>query len=341
MAVYEDLGAPQVRDASRYTQMAGAALSLTLMIGVGVWGTHSIMRDVSGVPVVRAVEGEMRRAPDHAGGNVADHRGLSVNEVAALGEAGGPEDLLLLAPSGTGLAAEDLDAEPIAPSLAATEVEIIPEDTQQAQAMSADDVLALADQIAAGASPLTALSDGETVDPVLTVDGAEQASVAPVEPVDPVAAALAEALGLDTTVVAGASMTQVLRPMLRPGTQQAAAAPQATAPAEAVLTPVALTTDTMPLPSEALLTDELPVGTKLVQLGAFPSADAASAEWDRLTTRFVDFMAGKSRVIQQASSGGATFFRLRASGFDDLADARRFCATLDAARTACIPVVVR
>jgi hypothetical protein len=67
----------------------------------------------------------------------------------------------------------------------------------------------------------------------------------------------------------------------------------------------------------------------------------AAAEWSRISTRFPDYLAEKSQVIQQASSGGKTFFRLRAMGFVDLADARRFCAALIAEDAACIPVVVR
>ncbi len=52
-------------------------------------------------------------------------------------------------------------------------------------------------------------------------------------------------------------------------------------------------------------------------------------------------MNGKDRLIQRAESGGRTFYRLRAMGFDDLADARRFCSALVAEEAACIPVVVR
>ena len=88
-------------------------------------------------------------------------------------------------------------------------------------------------------------------------------------------------------------------------------------------------------------TAAIPVGTKLVQLGAFDSADIAATEWVRMTARFPDFFAGKEQVIQQANSGGRTFFRLRATGFSDLSDARRFCAAMSAEGAACIPVVVR
>jgi hypothetical protein len=52
-------------------------------------------------------------------------------------------------------------------------------------------------------------------------------------------------------------------------------------------------------------------------------------------------MAGKGRVIEQASIGGSSFYRLRAEGFRDLADARRFCAALVAEDAECIPVAAR
>jgi hypothetical protein len=45
--------------------------------------------------------------------------------------------------------------------------------------------------------------------------------------------------------------------------------------------------------------------------------------------------------VQKASSGGRVFYRLRAMGFDDLGDARRFCSALVAENADCIPVVTR
>ncbi len=85
----------------------------------------------------------------------------------------------------------------------------------------------------------------------------------------------------------------------------------------------------------------LPVGTRLVQLGAFDSEDVARSEWTKLAGRFEDYMGGKARVIEKAQSGGKTFYRLRAMGFEDLSDARRFCSVLMAGKSACIPVVTR
>ena len=98
MAVYDDGAQPFSQRATSLVNYAGAACSLTLMVGIGFWGYELIKRDVSGIPVVRAVEGDMRVAPDNPGGEVAAHTGLAVNAVAAEGEAAGFEDTLLLAP---------------------------------------------------------------------------------------------------------------------------------------------------------------------------------------------------------------------------------------------------
>ena len=155
MAVYDEGFAPSggaVRT-NVFVNYAGAALSLALILGVGFWGYKLIMRDVSGIPVVRAMDGEMRVLPDNPGGEVAPHTGLSVNEVAALGEAGGPEDRLVLAPRTAGLAQEDLDAQPTAEV-----AEVVPasltSDVAEPVALAEEDItpdelLSIADQIAA------------------------------------------------------------------------------------------------------------------------------------------------------------------------------------------------
>jgi len=78
-----------------------------------------------------------------------------------------------------------------------------------------------------------------------------------------------------------------------------------------------------------------------VQLGAFDSDEIARSQWDKIQGRFGDFLEGKSRIVQKAESGGRTFYRLRAMGFEDLSDARRFCSALLAENADCIPVVTR
>jgi hypothetical protein len=50
---------------------AGALMSVALIAGLAVWGYRLAMRDVTGVPVVRALEGPMRIAPEDPGGSTA------------------------------------------------------------------------------------------------------------------------------------------------------------------------------------------------------------------------------------------------------------------------------
>jgi hypothetical protein len=85
----------------------------------------------------------------------------------------------------------------------------------------------------------------------------------------------------------------------------------------------------------------VPAGTRVVQLGAFDNEAQARSEWDRLQARFGSYMSGKDRMIQKARSGGRDFWRLRAVGFSDGSDARRFCSALLARDAACMPVTIR
>ena len=338
MAHYDEAGesVPLTRAAGVLANYAGAAVSLGLMIGVGLWGYQLIMRDVTGIPVVRAMDGEMRVAPDNPGGEVAAHTGLAVNAVAAVGEAAPSEDVLVLAPATPGLAPEDLAVQPMAEAgeIRASDAPVSEDETPVAAVLSnpedgtperlnADDILALADQIAAGAVPMGAL-EGETVAPTVALDG------------EIVTEPEATEVAVIPASVPGVARSQ--RPILRPATLVQAKARStggSATDASAVMAALAEANNV------EVARAELPVGTKLVQLGAFPSAEGAATAWTALQGRFGDYMTGKDRLIQEASSGGRTFFRLRAQGFDDLAEARRFCAALSAGNADCIPVVVR
>jgi len=260
----------------------------------------------------------MRVAPPDAGGEIAAHVGLAVNAVAARGEAAPSEDVLVLAPTPVSLAPEDMEVQSMAEAgeLSPADVtgdELVPVLAALDGPLTAEDVLALADQIAAGAEPMSLL-DAQNPGAVAAPAGGWSMEIipasipgvnaAPYPPTRPEGfAQLASAIATD------------------PGPAASTAAPAGTL-----------------LP---LTTTEMPVGTTLVQLGAFDSIEIASTEWANLSRRFADFIGGKSPIVQEAESGGRTFFRLRAMGFNDLADARRFCAVLAAEDANCIPVVVR
>jgi len=84
--------------AAGVAQGLGAVLSLVLLISGGVWAFQMMQRDVSGVPVVRALEGPLRVTPDNPGGSQAAHQGLSVTELAADGPSTLPDEIVLAPP---------------------------------------------------------------------------------------------------------------------------------------------------------------------------------------------------------------------------------------------------
>jgi hypothetical protein len=81
-------------------------------------------------------------------------------------------------------------------------------------------------------------------------------------------------------------------------------------------------------------------GSVLVQFGAYDSAAVAEQEWTRISAKLANFLGTQTRVIQKAQSGGRTFYRLRAAGFGDIAEARRFCSAVSE-KAECYPVIVK
>lgn len=303
------------------TNAAGALVSLALVAGIGVWGYKLLVRDVSGIPVVRAAQGEMRIRPAEPGGETARHQGLSVNAVAAEGSAAKPADRLILAPKPIDLAAEDqvMPASTVAPvpqspvtAAAALDPEPAIDGDVVKAALQSGDVDKIVAELTAGVAPLSTL--GENAEDV--VAEVTETVVAEVKAAEEQVAALVDAPGVRRSV----------RPRIRPAVR-------------AVVTPAALVAQEQ-APQE-VDPATLPVGTRLAQLGAFDSPEVAREQWDQLATRFDAYLVDKTRVVQKATSGGRVFYRLRAMGFEDIADARRFCSALVAANADCIPVVTR
>lgn len=295
----------------RMVNLAGAVCSVALIAGLAVWGYKLAVRDVNGIPVMRAMADPMRSAPSDPGGEAALYQGLSVNAVAAIGTAAPLPEVLTLAPRPVDLAADDLAG-------------LVP--VSAVAAVVAEPVIAL-QAMATAASSL-----GETP----LIDMADQSEPAPLVAPDAVAAALAEALGIEVSADTATGMAPVTspRPVRRGGIAPDGGTVTAVTAVAAVSasTPVAIT-EIDPL--------TLAVGTRLVQFGAYDDTGAARSEWLRLVGLFPDLMAGKAMVVQEAQSGGRIFYRLRAHGFEGEDDARRFCAALEAESAACVPVAQR
>ena len=295
--------------------LAGAATSVALVLGLAVWGYKLAVRDVSGIPVVLALQGPMRVAPAVPGGSVADNQGLAVNAIAAEGNAEAPAERLVLAPRAVELSLDDAPGlSSVAPPAPADQVDaLMVEQPPVAELPAVADTAATegVDETAIEQALAAALSDGGEIP--------GDAVLAPVE-----TASVTDASG---------AVVRSPRPQSRPSSLSS------TAPAaEAAIADVQ---DVVSVASPEMQPSEVAVGTRLVQLGAFDTADGARAEWTRLQGSFGDLMAGKAIIVQPASSGGQTFFRLRAFGFSDEDDSRRFCSALLSEDTSCIPVTHR
>ncbi|MCB2128328.1 MAG: SPOR domain-containing protein [Rhodobacteraceae bacterium] len=301
---------------------AGALTSVALIFGLGVWGYKLAVRDVSGIPVIRALEGPSRVAPEDPGGELALHQGLAVNEIAAEGTAAPAAGTLTLAPRAATLGDDD---QPMGEAWTGAGGEDI-----------------------AGAAPgqVTVPTDPEARQPV-----PEAAAIRPDEPLpDGPVERMTDGDGLAQSLPATAIAADIPgvaaspRPAGRPGTLRVATAagtadgdvdPLAEAAAAAVAAALA------PQETIELGSADLVEGMQLVQIGAFADEAQARLGWERAAVRYGALMSGKRRVVEAAESGGETFYRLRVEGFADAEDARRFCATLRADNAECVPAVVR
>ncbi len=341
---YAQAGEP-ARDStsiSTIVNIAGAMMSIALVVGVGVWGYKLLARDVTGVPVVQAIEGPMREAPEDPGGEPADHQGLAVNDVAARGRAAAPADRLVLAPQPVSLMAEDRPVDRVngsaVPTVQADPVATEPEQLVEVSAPPVGEVdvaedaniTALVEQLTQGVEPLTATTQDDATEVVAAVEPRllSEEAVPTTQSADPDGSEtlLSDDEETEVAIITGPGLARSLRPRERPARSTNASLD---------------TTDTVASTGLDVDPDALAVGTRLAQLGAYESAEIARSEWDRIYGRFGDYMDGKKRVIQKSSSAGRTFYRLRAMGFEDLSDARRFCAVLVAENADCIPVTIR
>ncbi|PRY26614.1 sporulation related protein [Aliiruegeria haliotis] len=301
-----------------FIHVMGAVVSLGLIGGCAYWGYSQVMRDLNGVPVVRALEGPMRVAPETPGGAISDHAGLAVNDVQALGVASVPESQLVLAPEPVALTEADTSK---AEAKAAKEAE------------SATEALA---QVTVDDAPVTPASLTEDIpadDPIAKALALATAATAGSEPLS--TKTDEDISGTARSIVTQEGVIRSIRPVVRPV--------RAVSPSSNGVTGegAIVTRSTSTKSPQQVAAADVPAGTRLVQLGAFDTQDEAEAAWGRISGRFGALMEDKAQVILEASAGGRDFWRLRAMGFSDLSEARRFCAALVAESADCIPVVAR
>ena len=279
----------------------GAALSLFLLAGAIGWSYQLIVRDVNQIPIVRAQLGPLRVAPDNPGGLTAANQGLSVTQLA-VNEKPLLSNEIYLAP-----AAEILNEENLALKV-----------KEEYKSNKVDGAFEIKEVNAENSMNLEALPDQKEVDSRSNDVGVLSKAAFSQKKIE---IENAVSLALSITNDSDKSLSW-LRPKIRPvGFYR-----------NGNITEDQIVSNE-PMP-------KLPIGSAVVQLGAFDSKSLAESEWQRFEKILGSILIPKKMVVQKAESGGKIFYRLRASGFSDISDARQFCTAISD-KVACIPVVTR
>lgn len=280
-----------------------AALSLTVIAGFVYWTINLGTRDPHDVPIVRAMEGPSRITPADPGGKQASHQGLAVNSVQSEGGVADPSNTVVLAPEPAQLTEDD---QPVSQASQVQQVAV-----QQTEVAIADP------------EPQAAQSE-EDLDAIEIADQvAERLAQDALANIDPATIPRDNIRGTENSPAAS------LRPQARPtGLSTEITAVQPTASNGAAQADVAAV-------------DSVPLGTRLIQLGAYDSAELAKSEWAKLLSKHSHLLEDKKRLVVSAQSGGRKFYRLRAAGFNSLDESRALCSALLAVGTPCIPVTAR
>jgi hypothetical protein len=267
---------------AKYANIVGAFLSFSVFIGVVAWGAKTLMRDSSGVPVVRALEGPPRVAPLDPGGVPASHQGLTVNQVSSSQKTVLVGELLQLAPRPIKLQVEDLPI--VKPTMKKS---IGPQELTKTNVLIKESMIV---------EPST---DAEVIDKLTSILSVSTLSSSTIE-------------------TPGVMLNGSLRPRLRP---------------ESGLQTI------LPL-KVAASSREVPLGTLMVQLGAFSDKNTASEAWEKLSTRYGNYFVGKQDIILNGKMAGQEIYRLRVYGFNDINESRRLCSALQGQNAECYPVVM-
>jgi hypothetical protein len=73
----------------------------------------------------------------------------------------------------------------------------------------------------------------------------------------------------------------------------------------------------------------------MVQLAALSTEDGAHTEWQNMTRKMPDLLAGHAPSYAKMERDGHTFWRVRATGFTDAAQAKAFCERVKAKGNGC------
>lgn len=315
----------------------GALSALAVGGAVAWWGWGLTTRSIDDIPVVRALDGPMKRRPVDPGGLTLDTTDLSINTMLTGREARDvalapaperpvPEDLpaprLTLPPSATTGAAPRRGTAGVDRPLGPFETPL-PGRTDAAPATPFTDRLEAQRKLARDTAAAEAAANAAQAQAAAAQAAAQAAFAAPASailsaapPVDPPDAGAAAPRIAPVSYPRPEKLAQ-LRAEEAAASRAAAASAAAAAPRT------------------------IAVGDAAVQFGAFESAEVAEAQWVRQMRRNPDLLDSYIHTVTTVQSGGRTLFRLRAGPMASLDDAKNLCEAIEARGDACYALRVK
>ncbi|MBK0398402.1 SPOR domain-containing protein [Limibaculum sp. M0105] len=280
---------------------AGAAVALALVVGLVYWSWGLATRAPDEVPLIRASASPAKERPADPGGADTPHQNVRAFD-AALGQ-GETAPQVALAPPAPSPTSEDVAMGRLAPrsgSGASTEVV-----AAVVGGVEEIDERAAGQANPSGPSPLIE---------------AEQALIE-----ESLRRVLADASPGEPSPPAGASSEQA--PPYSPGVR---GKPRDLAARVASASTVDV---------DAELRERAATSQIQVQLGAFPDRGEVDREWERIFQANRDILAGRALAVQQTTSGGTVYFRLRVGPFRDGHEANTVCQALKARGQDCLVAI--
>ena len=144
------------------------------------------------------------------------------------------------------------------------------------------------------------------------------------------------------TIEAPAAAVPAMKAQTAPALKAQVAPPAVAAPAPKALVVTNAPPAPKPTPVKPAAPAEVhavPAATSahqpMVQLAALTSEESARAEWAQLAKKMPDLLGGRQPTFSKTERDGRTFWRVRTSGFTDVAQARGFCDRIRAKGAGC------
>ena len=76
-----------------------------------------------------------------------------------------------------------------------------------------------------------------------------------------------------------------------------------------------------------------------VHLGSFKNNVLADAQLENFLVRYKDYLTNKAVFLQKSETGGRSIYRMRAVGFSNSSETKKFCSIINSFGNECIPIL--